>query len=127
MVTQVGYTNFQVVSGEARPAREPVAAFSTATLAQQAVSPLQAETVASEALPAVDAQVLDSAVKDVTRNVQTRQRSLQFSVDENSGRTIITVIDKETEEVIRQIPPEEVVALAQRVDRGGGMLIDAEA
>ena len=45
--------------------------------------------------------------------LQTAKRELQFETDTNSGRTIIKVLDKESQEVIRQIPPESVVALAQ--------------
>ena len=128
MVTHVGYRNYQPVNGETGTLREP--ATPAANLAAQSSLQVATEPVASvakDSIPALDARTLDSVVADVSRNVQTRQRSLQFSVDEHSGRTIITVIDKETEEIIRQIPPEEVVALAEHLDGGGGFLIKAEA
>jgi flagellar protein FlaG len=126
MVTHVGYTKFQPVNGETRALREtPVVPPTEPT--QVAPQPTTgSKATPSEVIPALDPKALDAVVEDVSRNVQTRQRSLQFSVDERSGRTIITVIDKETDEIIRQIPPEEVVALAEHLDGSGGFLIKAE-
>lgn len=42
-------------------------------------------------------------------------RSLQFEVDEELGVTIVRVIDKETDELIRQFPPEELLNLSRRL------------
>ena len=58
---------------------------------------------------------------------QVRQRALEFSIDEGSGRTVIKVIDKETEAVIRQIPSEEVLELSARLRRGDGLLVNVQA
>lgn len=60
-------------------------------------------------------QQLDQAVSQINDYVQNVQRSLQFSIDEPSGRNVVTVIDKETEEVIRQIPIEEVLTIARNI------------
>lgn len=56
---------------------------------------------------------LTQAVSDINSYVQTVRRELQFSIDDTLGRTIITVLDGETQEVVRQIPAEEVLALAR--------------
>lgn len=58
---------------------------------------------------------LDRAVADISQLVQSSQRNLNFSVDEGSGKTVVKVIDSQSDEVIRQIPSEEVVALARRL------------
>ena len=55
------------------------------------------------------------------------QRSLQFSIDETNGRTVIKVVDKNTQEVIRQIPEEQVLELAARLDKHAGVLLKDEA
>ena len=60
-----------------------------------------------------DAQDLAKAVNELNSRIQTVQRDLEFSVDEDLGKTIITVTDTETQEVIRQIPAEEMLALAR--------------
>ena len=52
--------------------------------------------------------------------------SLAFSVDESTGKTIIKVMDKETEEVIRQIPPEEMLRMIGKMRYVMGMLLDVE-
>lgn len=46
---------------------------------------------------------------------QSIDRSLQFKVDEELGVTIVRVIDKETDELIRQFPPEELINLSKRL------------
>lgn len=58
---------------------------------------------------------LDEALRDLNGYVQNVQRNLQFNIDDDSGQTIIRVVDSETDEVIRQIPSEEVVALARHL------------
>jgi flagellar protein FlaG len=50
------------------------------------------------------------------------QRSLRFQIDEISGRTVITVLDKETHEVVRQIPPPEFLAVVRHLERVGALL-----
>jgi len=55
---------------------------------------------------------LREAVDQINNFVQTVQRDLSFSMDEGSGHTIIKVIDSESGKLVRQIPSEEVIALA---------------
>jgi flagellar protein FlaG len=57
---------------------------------------------------------LNAAVQQMNTYVQNIQRDLQFSVDEESGRNVVKVIDSKSKEVIRQIPSEEVLALARQ-------------
>lgn len=53
------------------------------------------------------------AVVDLNDYVQRVGREIHFSVDDDSGQTVIKVMNAETKEVIRQIPPDEVLALAE--------------
>jgi flagellar protein FlaG len=50
------------------------------------------------------------------------QRSLRFQVDEGSGRTIITVINENTNEIVRQIPPEELLAVTRTLEALGSFI-----
>lgn len=52
--------------------------------------------------------------------------SLSFSVDKATGKSVITVLDKETNEVIRQIPPEEMLRMIGKMRFVMGMLLDVE-
>lgn len=131
MVTNVALSHYTSASSELRKPRalepanpEPSAA---GTVAGSGTLPTATTSDGTSRIPALDAQAFESAVKDISEKVQNFQRSLQFHVDEDSGRTIITVIDKETEEVIRQIPPEEVLTLAEQFRRGGGLFVETEA
>jgi len=53
--------------------------------------------------------------KQVNNFVEQLGRNLEFSVDESSGRVIITVRESETGKIIRQIPPEELLVIAKLV------------
>jgi len=62
-------------------------------------------------------------VKQAARQLETfmesMNRYLEFRVDQDSGRTIVTVKDKSTGEVVRQIPSEEVLRLAHNLGGKG--------
>ena len=66
---------------------------------------------------------LGKVVSDLNNFVQSVRRELEFSIDEHSGHTVITVINAETEEIIRQIPPEEVIALAEAMQDDRSVLL----
>lgn len=66
---------------------------------------------------------LQEAMVRLSDLVQSHRRSLQFSVDEASGRTVIRVLDAETQETIRQIPAEEVINVGRWLKGSTGGLI----
>ena len=55
--------------------------------------------------PEVSAEELQKVVEQLNQHVQMIQRDLQFSVDEDSGHTVVRVVNAETKELVRQIPP----------------------
>jgi flagellar protein FlaG len=67
---------------------------------------------------------LQSIVGRLNELMAERQRNLSFHVDEQSGRTVITVHDSTTHQVVRQIPNEEVLTFARALERAG-VLVDA--
>ena len=60
---------------------------------------------------AVDAAEISQAVTRINKIIQNIQRDLSFNLDEDSGRTVIRVVDSESGELIRQIPSDEVLAI----------------
>jgi flagellar protein FlaG len=74
-----------------------------------------------------EAEPIEDVVSKLNDLVRNLQRELRFSVDTNSGDTIIKVVDRETEEVVRQIPSEEIVALRQRLEESTGGFFDDSA
>lgn len=66
---------------------------------------------------------LAQSVQMANAVVATTQSSLEFSVDNKSGDVTVKVIDKETKEVIRQIPSKEMQALAKTAESLKGWLV----
>jgi flagellar protein FlaG len=70
---------------------------------------------------------LDTAVTKINKALAERAQSLEFSVDQDSNRTIVKVIDQNTQEVIRQIPSQETLDIAKALESAQGMLIKQKA
>jgi len=51
---------------------------------------------------------------------------LQFSVFEETGQTVVRVVDKDTGELVRQIPTKELLELAARLEDMMGILFDKQ-
>lgn len=60
---------------------------------------------------------VEEAVANLNEYVQTIQRDLQFRLDDTSGKTVITVYDRQTEEVVRQIPDDVALRLARNLQQ----------
>ena len=70
---------------------------------------------------------ISEAVTKLSDHAQSINRDLEFTIDEELNRTIITVYDSETEEVIRQIPSEEVLSLARYLETEGSVIMKTKA
>lgn len=82
----------------------------------------------AQAPPAQRREHLRQAVSQANARAAALKRDLQFSVDDSTGETVIRVIDTQTKEVIRQIPPDEMLALARALlQMSGPALLDAQA
>jgi flagellar protein FlaG len=53
-------------------------------------------------------------------------RKLKFSVNRQLNQVIVKVIDRSTDEVIREIPPEEIQRLEAKLKEAIGLLIDEQ-
>lgn len=70
---------------------------------------------------------LTGAVNQLNGYLEEAHRGLRFSIDDDSGRTIVRVIDTETDEVIRQIPSEEMLAVIRHFSEITGKLFNEVA
>lgn len=85
-------------------------------------------------LPGVGAQSADSSNREAAERAQKQleayleahDQSLRFNVDEASGLTVVHVVNTSTGEVVRQIPTEVVVRIAQFL-KNEPPLVDTEA
>ena len=106
-LSSVATNNFQ--TGQSGSAAKVVTTTSENIQADRA----KAKELAKQA--AQNIEVVREAAKDLNEFAQKIQTNLSFSVDEASGRSIITVIDTQSGEVIRQIPAKEVLAVANLI------------
>jgi flagellar protein FlaG len=70
---------------------------------------------------------LDEAVKRLNEQMQDNRRQLGFSVDDRLNRQIVRVTNKETGELVRQIPSEVVIRVANSIESLKGVLFDKES
>lgn len=89
----------------------------------------QPELAASESSRAKSGglEELRTAVEKIQEFVSSTASDIKFSIDEDSGETVVKVVDRETQEVIRQIPSQEMLDLAQALDKLQGLLIKQKA
>jgi len=74
-----------------------------------------------------NSEKLKTAVQDIEKFVQSIKRNLEFSIDKASGREVVKVIATATGEVVRQIPTEEVLKLADSLSTAGSVLFNGKA
>lgn len=70
---------------------------------------------------------LEQAVKDIQAFVQSSQRNLDFSIDDSTGKVVVKVIATESGEVIRQLPTEAALKLAQSLSDASNLLFNTKA
>ncbi|UCJ19141.1 flagellar protein FlaG [Pseudomonas sp. MM211] len=70
---------------------------------------------------------VDNAVTSIQSFVQNIRRDLNFSVDDSSGRVVVKVTDRASGDVIRQLPSEEALRLAESLEEVRSLLFKAEA
>lgn len=70
---------------------------------------------------------LEKAVTDIREFVQASERKLDFSIDDSTHRVVVKVIATDSGEVIRQIPSETALKLAQNLSSASHLLFDDKA
>jgi flagellar protein FlaG len=94
-----------------------------ATAAQESIA------TPSENSTSPPSQSLEQTITQLNDYVQSIQRELQFSIDEESGDTIVKVIEKATNEVVRQIPAEDLMETLKSLNQNAttGVIISNQA
>lgn len=82
----------------------------------------KAEPSIQAAQPA-DQEQLKAAVQSVREYVQPFNNNLEFSISDETKSVVIKIVDVATKEVIRQIPSEEMIAMAKALDSIKGLFI----
>ncbi|WP_304639800.1 flagellar protein FlaG [Pseudomonas sp.] len=88
--------------------------------ASQRVEPLQSTDPAQK-------DKLQDALADMQEFVQSVSRDIGFQLDDASGRMVVSITERKTGELIRQIPSEEALQLAESLSEIRSLLFKAEA
>ena len=100
--------------GTAKPAAPAAPAATDSKPAVKAASKEDAQSELRE---------VKQAVSDINKAMQFMSRELEFSVDTDSERTVVKVIDQQTREVIRQMPTKEALEIGKALKKVQGLLI----
>jgi flagellar protein FlaG len=109
-----------------RPDRATAPVTAPATPARDAAAPAAAGKPRPPDGNTLPAMTLRQAIEQIQDFLDDSQRQLQFQVDENSGRTVVRVVDPGSGEVIRQFPSEELLQIAATLERSGLRLFDGQ-
>ncbi|ACV61583.1 flagellar protein FlaG protein [Desulfofarcimen acetoxidans DSM 771] len=86
---------------------------------------------ADDAVDSSQAQVnpdqLIKAVENLNKTSDLYNQGLQFKVHEETKQLVVQIVNQESGEVIKQIPPEEVLDMEARIGKMVGLIIDKKA
>lgn len=119
-----------VASEPALPAQAPVVRVpQAARTPAPAPTPAPAATAAMAAGAALEAQEAREAAAEANQRLAEKGSDLTFEFDDVLGRMIFKLIDKQTNEVLRQIPSQELLEIARALAQGmdAGALMRASA
>lgn len=87
------------------------------------VPSVQRQATETKSSESASGNKVEDAVSQIAKFVAQTQSEISFSVDKDSGLNVVKVIDSRTKDVIRQIPSEEVIAIAQALDKLQGLFV----
>ncbi len=76
--------------------------------------------------PGYKKRFVNDAIKRLKHAGDIFNRRLDFRIDEATKRIVVKVIDTETDKVIKEIPPEQLIKLAAKIQEMIGLLVDEE-
>ena len=89
---------------------------------ETAIKQLEAEVQnAEEQRQRIDAE---KYLKEIIKITETFNKKLKYSIDKDLGQVIVKVVDAETDNVIKELPPEELKRLYAKMKEAIGSIID---
>lgn len=115
-------------AGEAAPSGAAVAAFPPAAVTNPKAQAAQATPPVVEVIsPEELNQKLDEIVQSLNEQLAQTGRNLGFSIDKAINRQVVTVTNRDTGEIVRQIPSEVVIRVAHNIEALKGVLFDEKS
>jgi len=117
--TSVGQNTSSLQLNEAKPIVE------AELVKKVAIVEIKPSNVQKESAPTEE--VIAKAAAQIQNFVQQMGRNLSFTIDETTGYNVVQVINPETNEVIRQLPSEELLKIAKSMEQLNSVLINQRA
>ncbi len=89
--------------------------------------PVEPPAAIQQPEPNANIEQLNEALQNINKTMQSLSADLEFTVDADTGRTVVKVTDKATGELLRQMPSKEALEIAKALDRVEGLLIRQKA
>lgn len=70
---------------------------------------------------------VEESVATLNRFIKSLNNPMLFSIDDDTGKTVVKIVDSTTQEVIKQIPSEEILSIAKALDKLKGLFIEQKA
>ena len=90
------------------------------------IEPVKSEVSAIKLDPVKMRNDLRQVVAMLNQNMEKLGRNLGFAIDEKAGRSVVTVTDRTTGEVVRQIPDESVLRMAHSIADMRGLFLNKQ-
>lgn len=97
------------------------------SLAPPPAAPVDTAMAVQQTAKTASPEQLGEAIKSINKTMQQLSQNIEFSVDTDSRRTVVKVIDQQTGDVIRQMPSEEALEISKALDRIQGLLLKQKA
>ncbi|MFH1021830.1 MAG: flagellar protein FlaG [Planctomycetota bacterium] len=72
----------------------------------------------------LDKRVMEAVTNHLNQVMTQFDRSIRFDTYGSTGQLYVKIVNGSTDEVIKTIPPENLLALSQRIDEAVGLLLD---
>lgn len=90
-------------------------------------APIQTVDAVKPAAAVTDTEQLDDAIKSINKAIEMQAQGVEFTVDPDSNRTVVKIIDQQTQQVLRQMPSKEALEIAKDLDKMQGLLLRQKA
>ena len=108
-----------------KPRIEPAQQQAQKNEKQKAVIEL-AEKQIHETQKPVSRDEIEKFLKKALNDASILNRDLRYSINRDTNRIIVKVVDKTTDKVIKEIPPEAIQRLQDSIREAIGLLVDEQ-
>ena len=121
----------QGAGGQARPSEEapPVLGKSPTAVSENLIKirPPVGEPAAEQPGAQATRQAVEQAAEEIKKKLADAYKDLQISVDDVLKRPVVRVVDANSGQLVIQVPSEEAVRIARRLDALSGVLLKGKA